>query len=148
MKWNNFFSLAFLVSTITLLSGCFCNQSDLLTNTWVLEKYGAVDALENVLDPSSISPPGKAEILLLFPEENRFAGNDGCNQIFGAYEMVGKCKIRFDSINTTLMMCQQEIMQQASQYTTILKKVESFKVKNGKLELFTPGAEVLIYKQK
>jgi len=134
-------SFSILLCLLFILS-CRCAKSNLVT-TWVLEKYGPAAALVTVI------PSPKPEILLTMDNANHFSGNDGCNTIFGAYKSQGHCKIQFDSIKATLIFCQGNgVMQQAQTITTLLDDVNTFKVTNNYLRLYTPDKRVLHYRKK
>jgi heat shock protein HslJ len=136
-----FASFATLLSLFSLL-GCHCDKTKLV-NTWVLEKYGPESAMITVI------PAPQPEILLTMDNANHFSGNDGCNTIFGSYKSEGHCKIQFDSLKTTLIFCQGSgVMQQAQTITTLLEKVNTFKVTDTHLELCAPSKEVLQYRKK
>ncbi len=133
---------------MTLLFSCKCDSETLVNNKWVLEQYGPISNPNDILDPSQDIPPGKDEILLSFPEANRFQGNDGCNLIGGVYRKGDWCRIEFDSINTTIMMCGPEIMKQSGAIHALFEKVNCFKIVDSRLDLYTPDKEVLIYRKK
>lgn len=139
---------AALLAGITLLFGCQCDSDVLLNNTWVLEQYGTIDSPTDVLESSEITPPRDIEVTLNFGDDKRFGGNDGCNGMFGDYELGNFCQIQFDSIAKTLMLCEEKIMSQASDYTILLKKVESYSIDDDILEMLTPDQEILKYRKK
>lgn len=138
--------LAGLIAAILFaLTACQCDESQLPNKTWVLEKYGPESALQAAIPGT---PPAKAEITLQLDGNGHFSGNDGCNLIGGVYTLGGNCQIKFDSIHTTLMMCQDSIMKQAGVINNLFAKVNRYKVDEGKLELCTPDKEVLQYRKK
>lgn len=144
---SSFFALVALTGLVSL-AGCFCDLKKLSKTSWVLEQYGPLASPKDVFPPSMMTPPGKAAILLEFRDENHINGTDGCNQYGGIYKSNGRCKIRFDSIMTTLMMCRDTVMLQAGAYNSILGDVESFKVTNQQLKLFTLDRRMLKFKKK
>ncbi len=111
----------------------------------MLEKYGPESTLQAVIPGT---PPAKEEILLQLDGKGHFSGNDGCNGISGVYKLGGDCQIKFDSMKTTMMMCQEAVMQQAVNINGLFGNVRTYKVTNNKLELRTPDKGVLWYKKK
>jgi heat shock protein HslJ len=130
-----------------LLNACNCDKEKLYTS-WVLEQYGPEDHMVNVLVPSQVIPPGKAEIILSIGDNSSFAGNDGCNLINGTYKLNSRCKIQFTITRTTLMMCQPNTMTQAHAIKEILRNVIKYKVTDTNLVLSTENKNVLKYKKK
>ena len=142
---KHFLISVMLLLLVSIIISCCCSPDKLLDNTWVLEQYGSENSQVNILDPSGIVYPAKSEIILQFKDDNKFNGNDGCNSIFGEYEVNRRCKIKFGSISTTLMMCQENVMNQASSIRDLLKRSVKYKVTATHLKLYTPDGEILIY---
>ncbi|GJM35500.1 MAG: hypothetical protein DHS20C18_45010 [Saprospiraceae bacterium] len=125
---------------------CNCDPATLVNNTWVLTDYGPENATIPALDPAAATPPGNGVVTLSF-NGNKVNGKDGCNTYFGVFSQSG-CSFSVDSINTTLILCQQDIMTQANAYMTILQAAETFSTKNDKLKLCTGDDRVLIYRKQ
>ena len=107
---------------------------------WVLENYGETGKLQ--------TPVPKTEITIKFDNTNgKFGGSSGCNQYFGGYQ-VDKNKLTINApMGSTMMACPEEIMNQESQYVSILAKAESYKIEEGKLTISGTG-KILVFKQK
>jgi heat shock protein HslJ len=136
------------LGALLFLIGCRCDSEVLRNHNWVLEQYGPTATPNTVLDPSTVTPPGSGVIRLTFSDGGRFGGGDGCNTLFGAYTLGSSCAIQFDSIGSTLMMCRPEIMQQAGDYTRILKAVRSYTIEGDLLELHSPSDEILLFRKE
>ena len=138
--------LASLIATgLLALTACQCDESKLFNKTWVLEKYGPESALQVVIPGT---PPAKPEIILQLDGNGHFSGNDGCNGLGGVYLLGGNCQIKFDSIQTTLMMCQDAAMQQAGAINDLLREAATYEVTDTELKLRTPAKGVLMYRKK
>ncbi|MCC6281806.1 MAG: META domain-containing protein [Saprospiraceae bacterium] len=144
--FRSFLHFSVMLAAMVYITGCKCDQTKLYNATWVLDQYGPSSALVDALPP--VPPGGKPEVILTLDNNGGFSGNDGCNQVFGAYKFGKKCEIQFVNVSSTLMFCQQNIMTQASAYTAILKKVSTFKVTDSTLKLSTPDNEILKFHKK
>lgn len=134
-----------LAGGLLLFTACQYPSSKLFQKTWVLEQYGTASAPRAVVPGA---PPAKQEILLSLDGPAHFSGNDGCNLVGGAYKLGSGCAIQFDSIQTTMMMCQDAVMQQAGAINGLFQKVRTYKVTDTKLELRTPEKGVLRYRKQ
>ncbi len=146
MKTTNFFNplttLLFLVC-LTTVWACNCDGDTLINNEWVLTAYGPEDATIPALDPTAVTPPGNGKITMRF-EDNRITGRDGCNTYFGVFSQEN-CNFSADSINTTLILCQPEVMNQANTFMNILQSATTFSTKNNQLRLCTEDDRILVF---
>jgi heat shock protein HslJ len=68
--------------------------------------------------------------------EKRFAGNAGCNRMFGEFETSGG-EIKFSGVGTTKMFCGDAgAMKTEAAFTRALSEATAFKKKGGALKLF------------
>ncbi len=135
-----------LLLGLLLLNGC-CSREMLLNKSWVLVKYGPKNAPVDVLTPSEIVPPGTSRILLKLKGDGSFNGNDGCNSIFGNYRIERRCRIKFTNISSTLMLCRENVMNQAGVIRNILGTTERYRVTTKHLKLYTQDGNILYYKK-
>lgn len=137
-----------LVSQVALIFiyGCQCDQIKLINDTWVLEKYGSPYSLKEVIPGTT--PPAESGVVLQMSSENTFSGSDGCNMISGMYKANKECQIQFESIQSTLILCQDDIAQQANAINILLRKVNSYAVTANRLELIAPDKEVMQYRKR
>ncbi len=151
IKFNTYFTTGILVSSIFLLSGCCnCDLPRLTAHNWVLEKYGPESAPVNVI------PGASPEIMLILDNNNRFSGNDGCNQFNGKYYCISKisltnekCNIQFDSMISTAIAClDPNINKQATAIQDLLQKAGIYEVSDVSLVLRTGDKQVLIYRKQ
>lgn len=77
--------------------------------------------------------PSQREPHLVFDEEGRLAGSDGCNRVIGAYELDG-ASIGFSGLAATRMAC-LEGMAQAEQFRHALEKVSRYRIVGQLLEM-------------
>lgn len=84
--------------------------------------------------------PDQREPHLVFREDERVAGSDGCNRIIGAYELEG-ASIAFSSLATTRMAC-VEGMNQASRFLQALEEVSAYRIIGQHLEMLDEAGEL------
>jgi len=77
--------------------------------------------------------PDQREPHLVFHEEDRLAGSDGCNRVIGAYELED-ASIEFSRLATTRMAC-PEGMEQASRFLQVLEEVKQYRIIGRHLEM-------------
>lgn len=77
--------------------------------------------------------PEQREPHLVFREEGRLAGSDGCNRIIGAYKLDG-ASIEFSGLATTRMAC-PEGMAQAERFRSALEEVDRYRIVGRHLEM-------------
>jgi len=77
--------------------------------------------------------PDQREPHLVFHEEDRLAGSDGCNRVIGAYELED-ASIEFSMLATTRMAC-PEGMEQASRFLRVLEEVNQYRIIGRHLEM-------------
>jgi len=127
-------------------------------STLVPERFGGVSAygcperarqadLENtywrltVMDASFVDPaPDQREPHLVFREDGRVAGSDGCNRVVGSYE-ADDTSIEFSRLAVTRMAC-LEGMAQAEQFRQALGEVDRYRILGQQLEMLGPGEQV------
>jgi len=75
--------------------------------------------------------------------EKRFAGNAGCNRMFGKFEMNGD-KIKISGIGTTKMFCSAKgVMKLESNFVKALEQTTRYKQKGETLNLFAGNRLIL-----
>jgi copper homeostasis protein (lipoprotein) len=86
------------------------------------------------LESEAVLPvPDQREPHLVFQEEDRLAGSDGCNRIVGDYQLDG-ASIELSRLATTRMAC-AEGMEQASRFLQALEKVNQYRIIGRHLEM-------------
>jgi len=138
-----FFSFL-LLSLVALFSGA-CTAvddaaADLEDKDWVLESLGEKGNPQAVLEGTTVTARFDSA-------GQRVQGSAGCNSYFGDYEVDGN-DISFSAIGNTEMYCMEPegVMDQETDYLTILRDSQSFKVTDGKLEI-TAGDQVLVFQE-
>lgn len=100
------------------------NESPALVNTiWVA----------NTLNDNPITPP--ASLTLQFNDQNTLSGTDGCNSFSTTYTVSGSTLTIDSSIASTMMACDEAVMQQAATFTQTLIASTSFELGDGMLSL-------------
>ena len=97
----------------------------------------------NPFDPSLAQ---KHPIVEINATEMRFFGNDGCNTIFGAIEILTDTELKFGMIAGTRMACVN--MKIPDAYHSALADAATYSVKNMQLILFnSKGHELMAFKK-
>lgn len=116
--------------TLIFAAGLFqaaCSPKETAANltgkTWKLVSYSGKPAITGV------------DTSLVFGEDGNVNGNVGCNSFSGNYEAAGS-EISFDQMLTTMMACEDTIMEQESGVLSALNGTLTFKVDGNTLTLF------------
>jgi len=110
-----------------------------LNDIWVLEMLGDIEI------PASKGRNRTPQIEINLAE-NRFFGNDGCNNIMGGLKLVDAEKLEFGMIAGTKMACLN--MQNSYKFTQALGKTRTYKIDGLKLYCFdSEGKELLQFKK-
>jgi len=81
---------------------------------------------------------------IMFKENGRIVGSGGCNRFNSSYELHDKNIISIKKAVGTLMMCEQEIMQQEHEFLQMLPTMKSYKVDTKSRLVFYPGSGKLL----
>lgn len=111
---------------------------DNLNNKWILEKIGST-----IIKPDEYN---KQPVFQFNLQEDKFSGNDGCNNIGGTMEVQGK-RIQFSSLFSTRMACNKKSIEKilADQ---ISGKMVSYYFKDNKLYLYLSDDSLLVFKKE
>lgn len=120
-----------LVVALTL-SACQPQESlpSLAGTNWILVELNG----ESVLPDITVS---------LILDSQSIGGNDGCNSFGGSYTTEGNKFSVGNDLMSTLMACEEPIMQQAGEFTQALIAADTFKIDDGKLILLDESGKVL-----
>jgi heat shock protein HslJ len=122
-----------LVTMLSVLgAGCAPKIVGLDPSRWVLTE----------LDGTLVS--GTPEITLIF-NGNRISGKDGCNQYGGEYELQGATFTVKPGLASTMMACDEAIMNQASAYTQLITKADTISLSGDTLTLTTSDSKKLVF---
>jgi len=129
-----------ICTSLIFLSACASTTSpqasggDLKGQVWEL----------SLLNDKTLLPGTSISIQFLAGE--KLAGSSGCNQYSGTYTASGNTLQIPSDLASTLMACQQEIMDQESTYLKILGEVKTYSVTGDQLTLFdTKEKSILVY---
>ncbi len=91
------------------------------------------------------SPIGEANFTLVF-SEGRVSGKSGCNSYFSDYTQDGE-SLSISVLGSTLMACIEPagLMDQETEFQSVLANVDSFSVKGNQLRLETPDGLYLLF---
>jgi heat shock protein HslJ len=108
---------------LVILAACATSGSGLTGKVWALTELNGAPLVAG----SGISAQ--------FTSDGKFSGSAGCNQYNGTYTVTGS-SITFPSpIATTMMMCEQPLMDQEAAYLKALGEAKTFKVQGDQLTL-------------
>ena len=115
------------------------SPEDLGGTFWVLSSFGGL------AQPDAASPNGQVSFQF-DPQENRVSGRAGCNNyLASAVVDFALMSILIETVGTTRMACQEEVMAQEAQYLEMLGRVASYRVEAGVLYLFSDDGQVLTF---
>jgi heat shock protein HslJ len=95
---------------------------------WRLESLGGAAVLEG------------AAATLEFPEAERVAGRASCNRFMGSVEITGDA-LRFGRLASTLMACEDAVMNQEAAYLRALEGAERFLRDGATLAIYSKGMD-------
>ena len=99
----------------------------LTSGTWVMTGY-------NNGKQAVVSALPDVEVTAIFGADGQLSGSGGCNTYSAPYTVDGN-KIKIGMAITTLMACEQSIMDQESQYLAAIQTAAVYKIEGSKLEL-------------
>jgi heat shock protein HslJ len=93
-------------------------------------------------------PPGAGTgISAQFSSDSKVSGSAGCNRYSGTYTVSGNSITISSSMATTMMMCEDSVMQQENAYLKALGEAKTYEVKGDQLTLAgTDKTSLAIYK--
>lgn len=95
-----------------------------------------------MLNKKAITQKGKKRYFLkLNSKDGKFSANAGCNNIMGSYVMPSAFGLSFSNVAMTRMACPD--MDLEIRFSTMLEKVDSYKLKDNILQLMKGKKEVL-----
>lgn len=107
------------------------NDGDPLAGTsWILTQLGG-------------NPPLADVTVTLEFTDGQLGGTDGCNSFGGGYQASGETLTVSKELVSTLMACEDAIMQQASAYTAMLIQTATFKIDGEQLVLMDADGKTL-----
>lgn len=117
--------LPLLLGFVLVLSACK-SQSLQLTGQWKLIAYGSLQSMTTPTDDS--------EAGLTFGDDGTVTGNSGCNSLGGEYKVEDK-KITFSEVTSTLMACDEALMNQESVFTQVMNGTAEFEIEDQTLAI-------------
>ncbi len=118
-----------MVSTV-LLTACQPQQPASLEGSWLLTE----------LDRNPV--PADVNIYMLV-DSDRLSGNDGCNQFSASYTVEGDSFAIGEDSMSTLMACEEPIMQRADEFNKALQNSAKYKLTSKQLQLLDQSGKVL-----
>ena len=76
-------------------------------------------------------------ITLVLDADGHYRGHGGCNTYQGTYQILGPEQIAFGAMSQSQKICDQPVMQQETEYFTLLLKVNKFEVDDSQLNMET-----------
>jgi heat shock protein HslJ len=118
-----------------ILAACASPASDLTGKVWALTEL------------KGTPPAAGVGISAQFTSDGKVSGSAGCNRYSGTYTVSGN-SITFSSpMATTMMMCDEAVMEQENAYLKALAEAKTYEVKGDQLTLTgTDKTSLAIYK--
>ena len=108
---------------VMILAACSSSGSSLTGKVWMLTELNGAPLVAG----SGISAQ--------FTSDGKVSGSAGCNQYNGTYTVSGSSITFPTPIATTMMMCDQSLMDQEAAYLKALGEAKTYKVKGDQLTL-------------
>ena len=126
---------------VLLLSACGGNTSDPLIGTWKLVSYGDAANLTH--------PVPEVDTSISFNADGSVSGNVGCNSFGGEYKVSGN-EIVFSEMFSTLMACEESLMNQESVVLTLFEgeTIFTYEESNGTLVILSLDKKRAVALQK
>jgi heat shock protein HslJ len=111
-----------------------------LTGTWNLFNYNnGKGGIQSVMIGSTTNA--------VFGSNWKLSGTGGCNQYSAEYTTTASNGITITQPTSTMMACAEPVMQQETQYLSLLPTAAKFEISGDQLTLFNSGGtKILIYK--
>lgn len=118
-----------------IFSACSAQEPVSLTGAWTLQSFG----------PASAPTPAVADSQagITFNDDGSVTGNSGCNGFGGSYTVDGN-QITFSEIVSTLMLCEEPLMQQEDTLHQVLNGTATYQIEGSTLTLSNNDL-VLVY---
>ena len=113
-----------------------------IVGVWDLVSYNnGKGAIQTVITGSQTTADFRADWKL--------SGSGGCNQYTAEYTTTASNGITITQPITTLMACAEPVMQQETQYLSLLQQATKYEISGDQLTLFDKnGVKLLIYKKQ
>ena len=111
-----------------------------LTGTWNLFNYNnGKGAIQSVMIGSTTNA--------VFGSNWKLSGTGGCNQYSAEYTTTASNGITITQPTSTMMACAEPVMQQETQYLSLLPTASKYEISGDQLTMFNSGGtKILIYK--
>lgn len=103
----------------------------------------ATAAASDRLAGSEWGMTGKDKPFVQFGSEGKLAGNAGCNNFFGSYEVAADGSIAIGPLGSTRMACPEPEMAQEMQFLDMLQGVKRFERDGRKLALMDDAGKII-----
>ena len=113
-----------------------------IAGVWDLSSYNnGKGAIQSVISGSQTTAN--------FQADWKLSGSGGCNQYNAEYTTTASNGITITQPITTLMACAEPVMQQETQYLSLLPTAAKYEISGDQLTLFdSTGVKILIYKNR
>ena len=111
-----------------------------IVGTWNLFSYNnGKGGIETVITGSKTNA--------VFGSDWKLSGTGGCNQYSAGYTTTASNGITITKPSSTMMACENNLMQQETQYFSLLPTAAKYEISGDQLTLFnSTGTKILIYK--
>jgi heat shock protein HslJ len=111
-----------------------------IVGSWMLFSYNnGKGAIQTVITGSVTTA--------VFGSDWKLSGSGGCNQYNALYTTTASNGITITQPSSTMMACENNLMQQETQYLSLLPTAAKYEISGDELTLFnSTGTKILIYK--
>ena len=122
------------------LFGCGPAGSAIEDTTWVLKAYFSEHGhFHSVIEGTEVNA-------LFDSTDGQVTGSAGCNRYFTGYEIKGSKVSITGPIAATEMFCVEPgVMDQESEYLSLLQTIDTFQVVEGELVFYSSGDPILVF---
>lgn len=128
-------TLLILMVFVLVLSACSAQESRSLVGSWELIEFGPAGSTMPAVEDT--------EAGLTFNEDGSVSGSTGCNGAGSEYTVEGD-QVEFASFVSTLMACEDPIMEQESTFHQVLNGTARYEIDGDTLTLSRDGM-VLVF---
>jgi heat shock protein HslJ len=119
---NKLFPVLWIMILLGLTACSSVGEGSLAGKVWVLESLNNASPVENTTITAEFTPDGKV------------SGSGGCNSYSGGYRASAN-SIQFEPVASTMMACDQPIMDQEQAYFQALNAAKRFSIQGDQLTL-------------
>ncbi len=124
--------MALLTLALAACGGGPGGEADLVGTEWTVTELEGQEPLPDTT------------LTATFGEDGTLSGNSGCNSFTTSYEIDGSKITVSEQIATTMMMCEEAVMDQEQAYVMALASSATYEIQDKELSLRDAGGNTLL----